>query len=229
MRSHPGLTIARPPRFPTSAPEPHGRQSDASTTGRAVANRIGAASVLTVMICLSAGCATRSTAATCPPARLRVTPATSEDWIEIEAMLHDYLEWLRAVTGLEPTVEQPRFGVEIADPQRAFAADGTTMLVARMATRQVGMVAIRRSDDGSAELTRLYVRPVARGRRIADLLVAEAIGAASCLGATSVWLETLRGVMDPAMTVYRRHGLEVVDQPSGIGHAGAVVMNRPLA
>ncbi|MEM9039988.1 MAG: GNAT family N-acetyltransferase [Actinomycetota bacterium] len=177
---------------------------------------------------MSAECATRSTGPTCPPARLRVTPATSDDWIEIEAMLHDYLEWLRAVTGLEPTREQPRFGVEIADPQRAFAADDTTMLVARMATRQVGMVAVRRGDDGSAELKRLYVRPVARGRRIADLLVAEAIGTASRLGARSVWLETLRGVMDPAMNVYRRHGFEVVDQQSDIGHAGAVVMNRPL-
>ncbi|MEL6892467.1 MAG: GNAT family N-acetyltransferase [Actinomycetota bacterium] len=166
------------------------------------------------------------TASTLPD--VDVAPSTASDWYEVEAMLHDYLEWLRASTGLEPTVEQPSFGTEIADPRRAYSADDVTMLVARTGPQPIGMVAVQLHADRTAELKRLYVRPFARGRRVADLLVVAAIEDARRLGASGIWLETVQGLMDPAISVYRRHGFRAGDDRSALPLASAIVMSRDV-
>ncbi len=45
-----------------------------------------------------------------------------------------------------------------------------------------------------------------------------------------MWLKTIRGPMDPAIAVYRRHGfLEVADRRPTLDVNGVVVMERALA
>jgi putative acetyltransferase len=86
-----------------------------------------------------------------------------------------------------------------------------SFLVARDdAGRQLGCVALRRRDDGSLEIKRMYVRPEARGTGLADRLLAEAEGRARALGAERVKLET--GLAQPeAMAVYERNGYEPIE------------------
>ena len=86
-----------------------------------------------------------------------------------------------------------------------------SFLVARDdAGRQLGCVALRRRDDGSLELKRMYVRQEARGTGLADRLLAEAEGRARALGAERVKLET--GLAQPeAMAVYERNGYEPIE------------------
>ena len=53
---------------------------------------------------------------------------------------------------------------------------------------------------------------------------------ASCRGWPAVWLETLVGVMDPAIAVYRRNGFEVADhRPPTLLLDGVVVMQHTVA
>jgi GNAT superfamily N-acetyltransferase len=93
----------------------------------------------------------------------------------------------------------------------------------------VGIAAVLDHGDGTAEIKRMYVRPIARGRGIADLLVSRALDAAAGFGCHTAWLETLRGPMDRAIAVYRRNGFSELDGPGRrLALDTAVMMARPL-
>ncbi len=154
---------------------------------------------------------------------------TALDWVEATAMLHDYAAWLRAVAGIDVETAQPAFTSELADLAGAYATPESQLLVSTAGPLLGGMVAVRHHDDGSAELKRMYVRPVARGGGHADALVSTAIRATTRQGAGRIWLETLPGPMDPAVSLYRRHGFRPL--PGGrsrIEVPGVILMERTL-
>jgi GNAT superfamily N-acetyltransferase len=94
----------------------------------------------------------------------------------------------------------------VAEP---WADDAVAFLVAREAGAPVGCVALRRVSPEVFELKRMYVRPAARGRRIADMLLAAAERRARELGAGRIILQS--GTAQPeALTVYRRNGYEAI-------------------
>ncbi|WP_020116063.1 GNAT family N-acetyltransferase [Streptomyces canus] len=79
------------------------------------------------------------------------------------------------------------------------------LLVARYAGEPAGTAGIRLRPDGSAELTRVYLREELRGKGGAPLLVAAAESAARALGATRLVLETRKDLAE-ALTLYARLG-----------------------
>ncbi len=127
--------------------------------------------------------------------------STGADWREATALLYDYVEWVRGWTGVDPVAEQPQLRTELVRPADHFATDDAVLYLAAWEASAVGAVAIRVQPDGSAELKRMYVRPFARGRGVADRLIDAAVARASERRCHNVWLETLRGAMD--------HGREV--------------------
>lgn len=97
-------------------------------------------------------------------------------------------------------------GEPVVEP---WADDAVAFLVAREAGAPVGCVALRRLSPDVFELKRLYVRPAARGRRIADVLLAAAEQRALDLGAGRIILQS--GTAQPeALSVYRRNGYEAI-------------------
>ena len=91
--------------------------------------------------------------------------STGADWREATALLYDYFEWLRGWTDIDPVAEQPQLHTELGRPADHYDTDDTALYLAAWQTIAVGAVAIRVQPDGSAELKRMYVRPVARGQR----------------------------------------------------------------
>ncbi|MGC0341132.1 GNAT family N-acetyltransferase [Streptomyces sp. SLBN-8D4] len=81
------------------------------------------------------------------------------------------------------------------------------LLVARYAGEPAGTAGIRLRPDGSAELTRVYLREELRGKGGAPLLVAAAESAARALGATRLVLETRKDLTE-ALALYARLGYE---------------------
>lgn len=155
--------------------------------------------------------------------------ATTHDWRQASALLHDHLDWMRAAGGFDLRDEQPAVAIELGDLPREYRARGAALFVAYDSKVPAGIVAIRRHADASAELKRMYVRPFARGRGLADQLVVVALEAAANDGCDSVWLETLPGVMDAAIAVYRRHGFtESVDRAPLLSIPGVIVMERAV-
>lgn len=170
-------------------------------------------------------------------ARPGVRPATAEsDWRQAQELLHDYAAWIQACTGADVAAAQEGFARELTDLRAEYhgmqpgsQAPRGEFLVADDGFGICGVVGLRHHPDGSAELKRLYVRPAARGARWADHLVAEALGLARLSGATRMWLETLPGVMDAAIGLYRRHGFETIDAPPTVGVDGVIVMACDLS
>ena len=151
--------------------------------------------------------------------------STGSDWREATALLHDYIEWVRGWTDIDPVAEQPQLHAELARPADHYAA----LYLAVWHSIAIGAAAIRVQPDGRAELKRMYVRPVARGRGIADRLIDAAVAGATERQCHTVWLETVRGAMDPAIAVYRRNGFtESSAQPTTLSTEGAIVMERVI-
>jgi GNAT superfamily N-acetyltransferase len=160
---------------------------------------------------------------------ITVARATDLDQFdEAAALVRDLVEWIRVAMGVELLAEQPELGAELAALADHYDGLSGALYLASHRNVAVGTVAVRCTNDGEAELKRMYVRPVARGTGTADLLVQQAIEFAGDAGCTSVWLETARGAMDPAIAVYERNGFTVVGDRPTLPIRGIVVMRRPL-
>ena len=156
--------------------------------------------------------------------------STGVDWREATALLYDYVEWVRGWTGIDPVAEQPQLRTELAWLADHYATDDAALYLAAWESIAVGAVAIRVQPDGSAELKRMYVRPFARGRGVADQLIDAAVAGATERQCHTAWLQTLRGAMDPAIAVYRRNGFaESSTRPPTLSMDGAIVMERILS
>ncbi|MEV6619065.1 GNAT family N-acetyltransferase [Streptomyces sp. NPDC051051] len=82
---------------------------------------------------------------------------------------------------------------------------GGRLLVARYGGEPAGSAGVRLLDAATAELTRVFVRPGARGRGGGPLLVGAAEEAARALGAGRMVLDT-RGDLVEARALYARCG-----------------------
>jgi len=91
-------------------------------------------------------------------------------------------------------------------------------LVARVDGRATGCGAVRRLDESTAEIKRMYVEPAFRGKGIARLILEQLESAARNLGVRRLVLET--GVhQHEAIRLYRRDGFTVL--PCWGGYAGS--------
>jgi GNAT superfamily N-acetyltransferase len=103
--------------------------------------------------------------------------------------------------------EEPLPAEEFAPPTGAFfvgllEVDGGDLL-------PVACAGIRRVDDATCELKRMYVAPEARGRGIARTLLERLEEEAVALGYSQLWLET--GTEQPeAIALYESHGYEPI-------------------
>jgi transketolase len=90
------------------------------------------------------------------------------------------------------------------DPAEVVEGQGA-FLVAYVGDRAVGCGAVRRNDDATAEIKRMYVEPLARGGGVARRVLEQLEAEARRLGASRVVLET--GIRNPeALALYLRAG-----------------------
>jgi GNAT superfamily N-acetyltransferase len=92
----------------------------------------------------------------------------------------------------------------------------------------LGCAGIRRIAPGTAELKRMYVRPAARGRGLARLLLATCERAAADLGYDELWLET--GDAQPeAVALYLSAGYAPVPSFGQYQHSPrSITLGKPV-
>jgi GNAT superfamily N-acetyltransferase len=155
-------------------------------------------------------------------------PADAWEWRQASGLLHDFAEWVHVVAGVDLGEAQPAIGRELDDLASVYGADDADMFMALDEGLAVGIVAVRYHGDRSAELKRMYVRPVARGKGIADRLALRIVAAAASRECSDVWLETLPGPMDPAIAVYRRCGFVEARRRGTLDRTDTIVMDRTI-
>jgi GNAT superfamily N-acetyltransferase len=130
---------------------------------------------------------------------IQITEASAADVPEVRAMLGEYAAWV----GVDLAFQD--FAREVAGLPGDYARPDGVLLIARFGARVVGMVALRRRDAATAEMKRLYVRPVARGTGIGRLLVERVVRIARDMGYRTMVLDTLP-MMDSAQRLYQSFG-----------------------
>jgi len=121
---------------------------------------------------------------------------------DLEAVVGIFREYVTS-----PTVDLgfQDYELEFATLPGAYAAPDGCLLLARSGEAVVGCAALRRVDDITAEMKRVYLRPVARGTGLGRLLVTAVLTEARRLGYQRVCLDVLPEFTS-AQALYRSLG-----------------------
>ena len=142
---------------------------------------------------------------------IRIEPAASGPELDVARAL--FLEYVRAPDwepGFAAYLAQQDFGAELAALPGAYAPPGGCLLVARVDAEPAGCVAYKPLDPPHVcEMKRLYVRPAARGRGVAERLVRRLLRSAWDAGYQRMRLDTLPS-MAAAQRLYARVGFREI-------------------
>ena len=130
--------------------------------------------------------------------------------LAIRTSAYDGAEAAALVAALDADLDR-RYGA--GDPVHAeagqFQAPTGRFLLASDGSVAVGCAGVRRLDEETAELKRMFVAPEARGRGVARALLSACEQAAAEMGYRRLWLET--GLAQPeAIALYTSSGYEPV-------------------
>lgn len=98
---------------------------------------------------------------------------------------------------------------ELSDISVKYLHNGGRLLAAVWDKKVVGCIALRRIDDRTCEMKRLYVQPEYRSYQIGKKLVAEIIAAGGKMGYKRMVLDTIKPLKG-AISLYRKFGFQEI-------------------
>lgn len=135
--------------------------------------------------------------------------ASQSDWPLVRALLLEYVDWL----GIDLLFQN--FDHELATLPEMYGLPGGRMLVAEADGGELaGCVGLRRFDDLTCEMKRLYVRPAHRGTGLGRRLALAIMAQGRALGYEKMRLDTLPQ-MPEAQRLYRSLGFYAIP-PYGV-------------
>ena len=148
---------------------------------------------------------------------ISVLPADSPARLAVARILFDEYA---TTPGVGECVEE--FAAEVTSLPGRYAPPAGALLLAFDGEVPVGCVALRPLEPPAiCEMKRLYVRPDARGRRVAERLVCALVSQARDAGYSAMRLDTLPS-LQAAQALYRRLGFRLIAPYSREPIPGAV-------
>lgn len=135
---------------------------------------------------------------------ITLVPVESQELVAAAREL--FLEYAAAI-GVD--LEYQGFAAELAALPSPYVPPHGALFIAWMKDEAAGCVALRRLDEQTGEMKRLYVRPAFRSWGLAKRLIGETIQAARRAGYTALRLDTLPS-MAAAQGLYRSLGFSEI-------------------
>jgi ribosomal protein S18 acetylase RimI-like enzyme len=133
---------------------------------------------------------------------VRIIQAAADDIDDVRRLFTEYAHSLSFDLCFQD------FEAELRSLPGEYGAPDGVLLLARDGSKAVGCVALRRIDEQTCEMKRLYVRPEARHRRLGYALATKLIDAARERGYRSMKLDTIASSMGAAIALYRSLGFK---------------------
>jgi putative acetyltransferase len=99
-----------------------------------------------------------------------------------------------------------QFDQELRGLPGEYASPDGRLILCEVDGRPAGCIALKKLEEGICEMKRLYVRPEFRGRGLGLKLVTHLIAEARSAGYSAMRLDTVSGIMDHAIALYRSVG-----------------------
>jgi putative acetyltransferase len=154
-----------------------------------------------------------------PPKIQEVT--SIEDLAAVRTLLKEY--W----TSIGFDLATFGFDAELEELPGRYAPPEGRLALAILAGDAVGCIALRKLDDRSCEMKRLFVRLSARGSGVAVTLIKWLFSEARSLGYSRMLADTLP-TMHAALRLYERLGFKRIDPYSPNPTPGAIYLEKDL-
>ena len=155
--------------------------------------------------------------------QMQIIQAETADQIEqARALFREYESWL----GLSLCFQN--FEKELAELPGAYAEPDGRLLLARDNDELAGCVALRKLNERTCEMKRLFVREKFRGKGIGRLLIETIIRTAKEIGYERMLLDTLPPRMNDAIALYRSLGFREIASYYDNPVPGALFMELEL-
>ena len=157
-----------------------------------------------------------------------VIPRDRRQIAEGRELNYEYIEEIGAQPLVQPYFEAQHFNTDIDNMPRGYEAPEGVYLLAYVNGIAAGTVAVRRLDETTCEMKRLYVRKAFQGIGLGRLLAERAISEAKSLGYSRMRLDNSKSVMAKANALYASLGFYEIEPYNTNFVADAYFMEKSL-
>jgi ribosomal protein S18 acetylase RimI-like enzyme len=148
---------------------------------------------------------------------------TPEQIDEARSLFREYAAWLKIDLCFQ------NFERELAELPGDYVPPGGRLLLAYDSSQLAGCIALRRLEEQTCEMKRLFVREEFRGQGLGRQLIAGIIQEAKQIGYRNMRLDTLPPKMNDAIGLYRSYGFKEIAPYYKNPVPGALFMELNLA
>jgi GNAT superfamily N-acetyltransferase len=154
---------------------------------------------------------------------MRFIQAASQEQIDqARAMFREYETWMDKALCFRD------FEKELTELPGVYAPEDGRLLLGFFEDKLAGCVALRRLDENTCEMRRLFLRLEFHGKGLGRELAQKIIDEARSIGYTKMRLNTLPGKMDKALALYRSFGFREIPTYTNYPIPGAMFLELEL-
>ena len=128
-----------------------------------------------------------------------IIAGTDEDYSNAAKLFKEYAAWLNIDLSFQ------HFEEELQELKTMYAAPGGGIILSKNGNDYIASVAIRKINNETAELKRMFVQPAYQNKGIGKKLLEKAIEFARCANYCCIRLDTLNNML-PAINLYKQYG-----------------------
>jgi putative acetyltransferase len=133
-----------------------------------------------------------------------ITVHTEAEYSAASVLFKEYAEWLNIDLSFQ------NFEEELLQLKEMYSEPDGAIFLLQQDNDFIGCVAIRKKENGIAELKRMYIKPNTRNSGGGTLLLEKALASARMLDYNRIRLDTLAD-MTPAINLYKKHGFYEIE------------------